>query len=84
MSKKGQTQEINKGLQNEKGLEERRKLPRKPNNTPKFEFKKENLKIIPLGGIEEIGKNITVFEYENDIIVVDCGLEFPTDDMLGI
>lgn len=47
-------------------------------------FKKPSIKIIPLGGIEEIGKNITVFEYENDIIVVDCGLEFPTDDMLGI
>ena len=84
MSKKGQTQEINKGLQNEKGLEERRKLPRKPNNTPKFEFKKENLKIIPLGGLDEIGKNITVFEYGNEIVLVDCGLEFPEDDMLGV
>ena len=49
-----------------------------------FRFKKPNLKIIPLGGIEEIGKNITVFEYEDDIIVVDCGIEFPTDDMLGV
>ena len=49
-----------------------------------FRFKKSSVKIIPLGGIEEIGKNMTVFEYENDIIVVDCGLEFPTDDMLGI
>ncbi len=49
-----------------------------------IKFKKPSIKIIPLGGIEEIGKNITVFEYENDIIVVDCGLEFPTDDMLGI
>ena len=49
-----------------------------------FRFKKASIKIIPLGGIEEIGKNITVFEYDNDIIVVDCGLEFPTDDMLGI
>ena len=49
-----------------------------------FRFKKPSIKIIPLGGLEEIGKNITVFEYDNDIIVVDCGLEFPTDDMLGI
>lgn len=49
-----------------------------------FEFKKENLKIIPLGGIEEIGKNITLFEYGNDIIIVDCGVAFPEDDMLGI
>ncbi len=47
-------------------------------------FKKSNLKIIPLGGLHEIGKNITVFEYENEIIVVDCGLSFPEDDMLGI
>lgn len=51
---------------------------------PKFEFKKENLKIIPLGGLDEIGKNITVFEYENEIVLVDCGLEFPEDDMLGV
>ncbi len=49
-----------------------------------FSFKKENLKIIPLGGIEEIGKNITVFEYGNDIVLVDCGVAFPEDDMLGI
>ena len=47
-------------------------------------FKKSKLKIIPLGGLHEIGKNITVFEYENDIIVVDCGLSFPEDDMLGV
>ena len=47
-------------------------------------FKKPTLKIIPLGGLEEIGKNITAFEYDNEIIVVDCGLEFPTDDMLGV
>ena len=49
-----------------------------------FRFKKEKLKIIPLGGLLEIGKNITVYEYENDIILVDCGLAFPEDDMLGI
>ena len=42
------------------------------------------LKIIPLGGLEEIGMNITAFEYEDSIIVVDCGLAFPADDMLGI
>jgi len=42
------------------------------------------LKIIPLGGLQEVGKNITVFEYEDDIIVADCGLGFPDDDMLGI
>lgn len=42
------------------------------------------LKIIPLGGLEQIGMNITAFEYEDSIIVVDCGLAFPDDDMLGI
>lgn len=46
--------------------------------------KTNKLKIIPLGGLGEIGKNITVFEYKDDIIVVDCGLTFPEDEMLGI
>jgi len=49
-----------------------------------FGFKKSPLKIIPLGGLLEIGKNMTVFEYENELIVVDCGLAFPEDDMLGV
>lgn len=42
------------------------------------------MKVIPLGGLEQIGMNITAFECEDSIIVVDCGLSFPTDDMLGI
>lgn len=48
--------------------------------------KKNNkkIKIIPLGGLEQIGMNITAFEYENSIFIVDCGLAFPSDDMLGI
>lgn len=45
---------------------------------------KGKLKIIPLGGLEQIGMNITAFEYEDSIIIVDCGLAFPGDDMLGI
>ena len=60
---------------------------RKPKQTKKEEktiFKKSNLKIIPLGGLLEIGKNITVIEYEDDIILIDCGLGFPEDDMLGV
>ena len=44
----------------------------------------EKLLEIALGGLDEIGKNITVFEYEDEIILVDCGLEFPEDDMLGV
>ncbi|MBQ6844889.1 MAG: ribonuclease J [Agathobacter sp.] len=46
--------------------------------------KTSKLKIIPLGGMEQIGMNITAFEYEDSIIVVDCGLAFPEDDMLGV
>lgn len=46
--------------------------------------KKPKLKVISLGGLHEIGKNMTVFEYNQDIIIVDCGLAFPEDDMLGI
>ena len=53
-------------------------------NVQKEVFKSSKLKIIPLGGLHEIGKNITVFEYENEMIVVDCGLSFPEDDMLGV
>ena len=55
-----------------------------PKEKEEFRFKKSPLKIIPLGGLLEIGKNITVFEYENEMIIVDCGLAFPEDDMLGV
>lgn len=42
------------------------------------------VKIIPLGGIDEIGKNLTVVEYKDDIVIIDCGLKFPDVDMYGI
>lgn len=68
-----------------------KKAPRKRNTKQvkkdenlEFRFKSSPLKIIPLGGLLEVGKNITVFEYENEIIIVDCGLAFPEDDMLGV
>ncbi len=85
--KKESKKELNKG--NNKDTSKEAKATRKPrvNKTNKKNnsiFKKSKLKIIPLGGLHEIGKNITVFEYENEIIVVDCGLSFPEDDMLGI
>ena len=44
----------------------------------------DKLRIIPLGGLNEIGKNMTVLEYGKDMIVVDCGLGFPEDDMYGV
>ena len=44
----------------------------------------QKVRIIPLGGVDEIGKNMTVIEYEDDILVVDCGSIFPDEDMLGI
>ena len=42
------------------------------------------MKIIPLGGLEEIGKNMTAIEYKDDIIVIDAGLSFPGEDLLGV
>ena len=69
-----------------KSTKNERKATRKTRKSNKLDFrlKKSNLKIIALGGLDEIGKNITVFEYEDEIILVDCGLEFPDDDMLGV
>jgi len=45
---------------------------------------KSKLKLIPLGGLSEIGKNMTLLEYEDDILIVDAGLMFPGEEMLGI
>ena len=88
-NKKEENQILENKIQekSKKNYKPRRKKTTKQKGTNKIEqvqFKKEKLKIIPLGGLLEIGKNITVFEYENDIILVDCGLAFPEDDMLGI
>ena len=46
--------------------------------------KKQKLKIVPLGGMNEIGKNLTVFEYGDEIVVLDCGMTFPDEEMLGV
>ena len=61
------------------------KKPAAPKAAPKRSRKAPSkLKIIPLGGLDEIGKNMTVFEYEDDIIIIDCGMAFPDSDMLGV
>ena len=67
-------------------MENNKKIHSRNSNKEKleFSFKKSNLKIIALGGLDEIGKNITIFEYDDEIVIVDCGLEFPEDDMLGV
>jgi ribonuclease J len=56
---------------------------RKPVQKPRI-ITKGKLRIIPIGGFEEVGKNMMVFEYENDIIIVDMGFQFPMEDMLGV
>ena len=81
--RKSEKKEKTENLNNNKKIAKKESESKKK-TTPKFEFKKDNLKIIPLGGLDEIGKNITVFEYGNEIVLVDCGLEFPGDDMLGV
>ena len=71
-----------------KAAEKKSPAPKKaaPKSAPKRAPKKPlgKLKIIPLGGLDEIGKNMTVFEYEDDIIIIDCGLAFPSTDMMGV
>ena len=47
-------------------------------------MKEGTVRIIPLGGLGEIGKNITAIEYEDEIIVIDCGIAFPDEDMYGV
>lgn len=54
------------------------------NMTPEYEYNPGNLRIIPLGGVMEIGKNMTAYEYNNQILVVDSGLMFPEEEMLGV
>lgn len=78
-NKKNSNKAINKS-KNGKVSSRKRPVP----TGRKVQKKTSKLKIIPLGGLGEIGKNMTVFEYENDIILVDCGMGFPDVDMYGI
>ena len=88
LKKTRQTRKPTKETKNISDISKKKTSSRKPRKNKKIteevRFKKSPLKIIPLGGLLEIGKNITVFEYEDEIIIVDCGLAFPTEDMLGV
>jgi len=79
-----QTEEILQNRRTARNFDRKATRQIKGNGTKESIFEKTKLKIIPLGGLQEVGKNITVFEYGNDIIIVDCGLGFPEDDMLGV
>ena len=78
------SKENTKTTENVKKRKPREKNVTKKNDDLEFRFKGSPLKIIPLGGLLEVGKNITVFEYEDEIVIVDCGLAFPEDEMLGV
>jgi len=62
----------------------RKKRPPEFNNTPVPKVEKNRLRIIPLGGNEEVGRNMTIFEYGEDIVIMDMGMMFPEEDMPGI
>ncbi len=58
------------------------KVPR--HQTDRSQLKSSYVRVIPLGGMEEVGRNMTVFEHENDIVILDMGMQFPEEEMLGI
>ena len=79
------------GLRRKQRIKQQKKMFDSDRNLEEENLNSENqlnmasrLKVIPMGGLEQIGLNITAFEYEDSIIVVDCGIAFPDDDMLGI
>jgi len=84
VAKRPYHKKANNAVKEKKDLETKRTTNKRNINKENEIFKASKLKIIPLGGLHEVGKNITVFEYENEIIVVDCGISFPEDDMLGV
>ena len=70
--------------ENKKNDESIVSIPKPTYEKKNIKVARDRLKIIPLGGLEEVGKNMTVFEYGNEMIIVDCGVAFPEDDMLGV
>lgn len=90
LNKKTHTMKQNRGVLNNASVQETflqeqivDLVLQKPKKNTKGKNKK-SVKIIPLGGLEQIGMNITAFEYDESIFIVDCGLAFPSEDMLGI
>ena len=80
----------NRGTKTNNSVGGKRTQPAKTNNRMQSKGKNKpkapapKVRVIPLGGLHEIGKNMTAIEYENEIILIDCGLSFPDDDMFGI
>lgn len=67
-----------------KAPQKKKQTPKPAKQKPQKQVKKGTLKIIPLGGLDEIGKNLTAIEYGDDIIMIDCGMAFPDADMPGV
>ncbi len=76
------TMSIKKNYQNKNNKTRKTKVPPQKQRAPKVE--KKPIRIIPLGGLLEIGKNITLYEYDGDMFLVDCGMAFPDEEMPGI
>lgn len=81
---KKQTVKQNTGKSAKQNSRQSKQSSKKSTKQNKKKINTKSVKISFLGGINEVGKNITLFEYEDDIIIVDCGLAFPDEDMLGI
>ena len=78
-NRSGKNSRSNQKFNGSKGLSNKRQAPALQSNA-----KSGNLRITPLGGNEEVGRNMTVFEYDSDIIILDMGIQFPEEDMPGI
>ena len=79
-----QKKNVKKNNVHDKAAQNKRSTNKKSINTNKNRISKKPIKIIPLGGLGEIGKNITLYEYDGDMFLVDCGMAFPDEEMPGI
>ncbi|MFH1610310.1 MAG: ribonuclease J [Patescibacteria group bacterium] len=85
--KQNSNQQNNRSRQSNRRISSNRNFKKQEDTSKKDMFNKpgdNNLRIIPLGGCEEVGRNMTIFEYKNDIVIIDMGLQFPEEDMPGI